>query len=52
MYLRVDVPVLYTANPSVAAAAQRCGVKIVEAKRNQVSCTMHKLHCLGSQKRE
>ena len=52
MYLRVDVPVLYTANPLAAAAAQRSGVKLVQAKRNQVSCTTHMFYCLGSQKRE
>lgn len=34
MYLRVDVPVLYTANPLAAEEAQCSGVKLVQAKRN------------------
>jgi hypothetical protein len=41
MYLRVDVTVLYTANPLVAAAAQRSGVHILQAACNQVSCTSY-----------
>lgn len=46
MYLPVDVPVLYTANPFAAVAAQRSGVKLVKASRNQVSCTTCVFHCL------